>query len=261
MKKIVEKKEKAPPEKFFGEMVKVFYRFHVSHFVDDDGFKLAPDFNEQKRGIEYSGLKKIVTRLRTLAEEKNIEWTEEYAKASIWNFLLKAYHNFSFIRKGFLLCVMAKYKDPIIASQLNFNLSKRIIEMWYSSFPDKRNFDQERDFKGSEIIIGYLKQQYLQKNIEFTDNSVMQTVRTIFFHIKQDDFWSKKSLVSIGYNLPEFVIKIKENEKNGRSQTGAGNNSVGGKESSSDKRVADIANFTIGTRDAIRSRNSEREED
>lgn len=259
MRKIVEKKEKAPPEKFFGEMVKVFYTFHIGHFMDSDGYKLAPDFNEQKRGMEYSGLKKITTRLRELAESKEIEWSEEYAKASLWNFLLKAYHNFAFIKRGFLLCVMAKYRDPIIASQLNFVLSKKIIELWYSTFPDKRNQDQERDLKGAEIIIGYIKQQYLQNNITFNDESVMQTVRTIFYHIKKDDFWAKKSLVSVGYNIPEFVIKIKLENKNGTNSHQSGN-SVGGKQSSSDERISAIGNFTIKTRDSIRRGDSERDE-
>jgi hypothetical protein len=111
---------------------------------------------------------------------------------------------------------MNKYKDQIIVSELHFSLSKKILSHWYELFPDKK--DSDRDIKGSEIIIGYLKQQYLQNGLVFNEASVLGTIRTIFHHIQQDEFWSKKSLVSVGYNISEFVIKIKS-QKNGANQT------------------------------------------
>jgi hypothetical protein len=215
-KKNLGKKEKAPPEKFWNELVKVYYAFYMDHFRDNDGYKLSPGWTAQTRGMESAGLKGIIVRLRTIAEAKNIDWTLEQAQSDVWNFLLKAYHNFAFIKKNMMCCLMNKYKDQIIVSELHFSLSKKILSHWYELFPDKK--DSDRDIKGSEIIIGYLKQQYLQNGLVFNEASVLGTIRTIFHHIQQDEFWSKKSLVSVGYNISEFVIKIKS-QKNGANQT------------------------------------------
>lgn len=218
-KKIKEKKEKAPPEKFWSALVKIYFDFYRRHFRDNDGYSLSPNWNDGRRGLESKGLKEIIIRIRTIWEEKGNEWTEQAASQELWKFFEKAYQN-PFHRKSFMCCLMNKYKDMIIVSDIVNPLSKKIITAWYEFFPEKK--DYERDLKGSEIIIGYLKQQFLQNNLEFTDAAVMSSVKIIFTHVKTDQFWAKKSLVSIGYNISEFILKIKSKQNGTANIRGTG---------------------------------------
>lgn len=210
-----EKKEVPPPEKFWSILVNVYFEFYKRHFRDNDGFALSPNWNDGRRGMESKGLKGVIQRLRTICEEKGIDWTEEKAVSELNMFFEKAFSK-PFFQKNFMCCFLNKYKDVIIVSEYQTPLIKKILNSWYQIFPDKK--DLERDVKGSEIIIGYLKQQYIQNNLIFNDESAMSSVNTIFLHIKADEFWSKKSLVSIGYNISEFVLKIKS-KQNGNKKT------------------------------------------
>lgn len=228
MRKILDKKknttpgrEKTPPEKYWDTLVKkVYFVFYSQRMVDMDGFPMWPDWSEQKRGMEASSLKQIITKLRTITEAKGIEWTEAVAVDNLHNFLQKAY-NIGFIGKSLLCCVMNKYRDMIICSEYTPSLVSRIIDEWYKSFPQKER-DDERDKTAAQIIIGYLKQQYLKNNLVFSDESVMQTVRTIFHHIKQSEFWSQKTLRSCGNNLQGFISELKAN-KNGNTKAAVRN--------------------------------------
>lgn len=189
------------------------------HFRDESGFGLSPTWNEATRGMESKGLKEIIKRLRGISEEKKIEWTEDVAKADLLYFFKKAHAN-TFYRKNFMCCFLNKYKDLIIVSEIESPLSKKMLEEWYKLFPDKK--DPDRDIKGVEIIIGYFKQQYIKNKISFTDESALSSFKTILLHIQADEFWSKKSLVSIGYNISEFVLRIKQKQNGTANIRGIG---------------------------------------
>lgn len=199
--------EKALPEKYWKSLFNTYAVFYSRCFKDQDGYPLRPVWNDATRGMEGSGLKKIITRLRTIAEQKNIEWSEGYANDCLHNFLQKA-ANDPFIRKSMMCCQMAKYADTIISSEYTPSLVNQVLSCWYQLFPDYTK-DQERDKTAAQITIGFLKQQYLQSGLEFTDKSVMQSVRTIFSHVSKHDWWSKKTLRTIANNLQEFVTEIK----------------------------------------------------
>lgn len=207
MKKIVEKKEKAPPEKYFQKAIMLFFGFHKGHFRDEDGYALAPNWDNEKRGMEMKGLKLILTTLREISEGKGFEWTEEKMTADFNKFLERAI-NHSLVKKNFLCCMMNRYKFDILSASFNPHLSRRIREVWYLNFPEYTK-DDERDKTASEIFIGFLKQQYIIAGINFSDESVMGSVNTIIAHVRADTFWSQKSMRSVVNNLQEFVTKIK----------------------------------------------------
>lgn len=211
MEKKIDKKEKAPPEKFFQRAIKVYFGFHSTHFRDEDGYGLSPDWRE-KRGMEMKGLKMILTTLRELCEAKGDEWTEDRMVLDFTKFLERAMNHF-LVKKNFLCCMMNRFKIDILSASYNPHLSKKIMEEWYKNFPNYTR-DDDRDKKASEVFIGFLKQQYLIAGLLFTDDSVMGSVRTIITHVRDDEFWSKKSMRSVANNLQEFVTKIKSN-KNG----------------------------------------------
>lgn len=219
MKKIVEKKEKAPPEKFFQRAIQLYFSFHKSHFRDEDGYSLAPNWGNEKRGMEMKGLKLLLTTLREIAEGKGAEWSEERMVSDFNKFLERAFNN-SLVKKNFLCCMMNRYKLDILSTPHNPNLSKQVREIWYSKFPNYTR-DEERDKTASEIIVGFLKQQFLQNNLEFETKSVMQTVELIFRHVKDDEFWSKKTMRSVANNLQEFISKIKDKKNGNNNNTGA----------------------------------------
>lgn len=202
-----EKKIKSPPEKFWQRLVDVYFQFYKMHFRDNDGFQLTPDWSGAKVGMESKGLKGIIIRLRNIAEEKEIEWTEEYAVKSLEYFLKKAYNN-PFLKKSFMCCLLNKFKDSVIVSEDNSSLVSKILEVWY--FENKeytRDYDNDRI--GAEKVIAFLKNQYTSANIVFADESVLSSFRVIVTHIKTEEFWENKSLKSISNNLQEFVNKIK----------------------------------------------------
>lgn len=208
-----EKKEKKPPEQFWQKLVDVYFQFYKSHFRDNDGYALSPDWSGAKVGMEAKGLKEIIVRLRTIAEEKNIEWSEGYAVDQLNGFLEKAYND-KFFRKSFLCCVMNKFKTQIIVSENNSVLINKILEAWYYGFPNY-SVDRDLDREAAEVIITFLKSQFKNANINFTDEAAVQSFEQIVNYIKTDEFWMDKSLKSISRNLQEFVNKIKAN-KNGR---------------------------------------------
>lgn len=211
-------KKKAPPEKFWQQLVDVYFNFYKAHFRDNDGFRLEPNWSPATRGMESKGLKEILIRLRTIAEQKNFDWTENYAVEQWTLFLNKAYQK-SFIAKTMMCCLMNKYKDEIIVSEYNDPLVKKILAHFYFLNSDYA-VDEEKDRAAAEIIIGFLKANYLRSNIVFTEKSVLQSTDTIFRFVKNDEFWKKKSLKSISNNLQEFVNKIKANKNVGNINAG-----------------------------------------
>jgi hypothetical protein len=214
MKKNEEKKERVPPENFWKRLTDTYFSFYRKHFKDDDGYPLSPDWSPQKIGMEAGALKKIITFLRQIAEGKKIDWTEEYASYQLERFLEKAYND-QFIKRNFYCAMLNKKKVDILVSTYNPALAKKILEMWYFDFPGYAR-DYDKDKAGAEIIIGFMKQQYLLASKEFTEESVLGSIRLIFLTVKDDEWWCKKSLKSISNNLQEFVNKIKAN-KNGRN--------------------------------------------
>lgn len=213
MKKNGEKKVAAPPEKYWQKLVEVYFKIYKSLFKDSDGFPMSPNWNKNTVGMESKGLKEIIIRLRTIAEAKNFDWTEKYACDQVQLFMMKA-AQIPFLRKSMLCCLLNKYKDEVIVSEYNDPLVKKIRETFYFINPNYA-VDHKLDSTAAQIIVGFLKAQYLRSNIEFTDQSVIQSVETIFKFVKNDEFWNEKSLRSIANNLQEFVNKIKAN-KNGK---------------------------------------------
>lgn len=212
MKKNVEKKIAPGVEKFWKELVDVYFAFFKDHFRDSDGFRLSPDWSPQKIGMEAGALKKIIIFLRQIAEGKKIEWTQEYATKQLYSFLEKAYND-PFLKKNFYCALLNKKKVDVLVSTYNPHLVKKILEIWYFEFPEYTR-DVEKDRAAAEIIIGFLKQQYILASIQFTEESMLGSVRLIFQTVKEDEFWKQKSLKSIANNLQEFINRI----KNGRAR-------------------------------------------
>lgn len=219
MKKNVEKKVAAPPEKYWQKLVQVYFTFYKKRFKDNDGYMMSPDWSPEKRGMESKGLKEILTRLRTIAEQKDFDWTEEYACEQLDLFLHKAYQK-PFIAKSMMCCLMNKYKDEIIVSEYNDPLIKKILECFYFINP-QYPVDHEKDNSAAQIIVGFMKGQFLRANIEFKETAVVQSVKKIFDLVAADNFWNQKSLRSISNNLQEFVNIIKSN-KDGTGKKGYG---------------------------------------
>lgn len=242
-------REKTSPEKYWDSMIKTYFTFFSRRFQDEDGYPLSPTWNDQKRGMEAAGLKGIVKKLRENAEKKNITWDEATAISHLHNFLQKAY-NIPFIKKSMMCCVMNKFFDMVMSSTYTPVLVDLVKVEWYELFPAYVR-DEDRDNTASQIIIGFLKQQFLQKNIPFSNDSVMQTVRIIFRHVKADDWWSKKTLRSVANNLQEFVTKIKQ-KQDARAKAGQPTDQASGEWTRSDERVAAIAGFSIARGENIR---------
>ena len=198
---------KTPPEKYFGRAVELYFGMHKKKFRDDDGFALAPDWNPSKAGMERSALKKILTTLREICEGKGYEWTQERIENDFSVFMEKSLQH-NLVKKNFLCCMMNRFKLEILSTQYHPQLSFRLREQWYLEMPEY-TVDKEKDEYASEQIIGFLKQQYVLASIVFSEQSVLQSVRTIINFVKNDEFWKTKSLKSIANNMQEIVNKIK----------------------------------------------------
>lgn len=215
-KNITKKKDKPTPEKFWQKLVDVYFQFYKEHFRDQDGFMLTPDWSKEKVGMEAKGLKGVITTLRTIAEEKNIDWTEEYAVSDLQKFLEKAYY-IPFLQKSFLCCLLNKCKNEVIRSDSNPNLVRQILELWYFEFNNyTRDFSNDR--AAAEKIILFLKEQYEISNIVFSEASILTTTKVLINHIKGNCFWATKSLKTISNNLQDLINKIKS-DKNGNDKT------------------------------------------
>lgn len=243
---MVEKKEKAPPEKFWQKLVDTYFIFFKTHFRDEDGFQLSPDWSPVKRGMESKALKEIIIKLRNLAEEKNIEWEELYAVEQLNKFFQKAYSD-TFYRKGFLCCVMNKYKNQILTIVLNTEMVKKILEVWYFEFKDYAR-DYENDKAAADKIANFLKEQFVNNNLNYTEDAALASLKVLIEHIKGDDFWKDKALRSISNHLQEFVNKIK-NEKQQRERGGInrGSNTSQRPFSTSDSKIAAFRNWGVKT--------------
>jgi len=246
MKKKEEKKEAPGVENFWKKLVDTYFQFFKDHFRDSDGFRLSPDWSPQKIGMEAGALKKIIIFLRQIAEGKKTDWAEDYAVNQLNLFLEKAYND-PFLKKNFYCALLNKKKIDILISTYNPGLVKKILEIWYFEFPNYTR-DVDKDKAAAEIIIGFLKQQYILASAEFTEVSLLGSIRLIFQTVKEDEFWSKKSLKSISNNLQEFINKIK-NEKQQRERGGInrGSNSSQRAFSTSDSKIAALRNWGVKT--------------
>ncbi len=244
MKKVAEKKIAPGAEIFWKKLVDTYFAFFKDHFRDEDGFRLSPDWSPQKIGMEAAALKKIIIFLRQIAEGKKIEWTEEYAQQQLNLFLDKAYND-PFLKKNFYCALLNKKKVDVLISTYNPHLVKKILEIWYFEFPDYTR-DVDKDRAAAEIIIGFLKQQYILASIQFTEESVLGSIRLIFITAKGDEFWCKKSLKSIANNLQEFVNKIKS-ERDGRNKINRTGNAGSKPFATSDSKIRAIKNWGVKT--------------
>lgn len=103
------KKEKAPPEPFWNELVDVWFNFCKEQK------KEKPTFD----GSAPRDLKSIVSTLRKRAVESGQEWTQELATSRLYKFLLYAYDNSGWLRENWLLLNINRQKDIVF-----FNLAK-----------------------------------------------------------------------------------------------------------------------------------------
>jgi hypothetical protein len=103
------RKEKAPPEPFWNEMVAVWFNFC------EEKFNEKPTFD----GSAPRDLKGIVSTLRTRAEKSGLMWSLSLAQLRLKNFLLFAYQDSEWLRKNWLLSNLNRQKDSIF-----FNLAK-----------------------------------------------------------------------------------------------------------------------------------------
>lgn len=221
-KKSKEKKKRPAQnvEPWWHELKAAYFSFFKSHFRDPDGFAMSPDWNPQKIGMEASALKKIIIFLRERAELKKIEWSCENAVKALSDFLNRAYHKDNRIRY-FYCALLNKNKLDILCSSYNPYLSKKILEEWYFLFPEYTR-DIEKDKAASEVVIGFLKQQYVLNSLPFEDNSVVQSFSVIAKEVKLDEWWNKKPLMTIAKNLQEFVNRIKFKKNGNRQETRQG---------------------------------------
>jgi len=218
MKKVAEKKEKAGVEKYWQRLVKVYFDIYKENFKDSDGYPLEPNWKGPLVGMESKALKLIIIRLREIAEAKNFDWTEMYAVDQLTIFFKKALLK-PFLAKSFQCCLLNKYKDELIVSEYVNPMVNKILELFYQINPNYAA-DKVIDRGAGEIIVGFLKANFLRANILFEEKAVLQSVRTIFIFVRQDPFWKEKSLKSISNNLQEFVNKIKSNA-NGQKYHGS----------------------------------------
>lgn len=203
---------KTPPEKYYTQLLEIYFGFHRTHFIDDDGFGITPDWSGNVRGMEARSLKLLITWLRGRAEEKNQEWTLEQAKKNFTAFLEKAY-TIPFLKNSFLCCLLYKYRLQVASKHVDVTLSQMIREFWYKENPNYTK-DLDRDNFGCDVIVGFLKQQFIQGGIEFSNTAALQSFQVIVRHIQGDEWWKDKSLRTIANHMQEFVNKIKS--KNGR---------------------------------------------
>lgn len=240
-KKMGEKKYSSPGEKFWQKLVDTYFAFFKDHFRDEDGFRLSPDWSPAKRGMESKALKEIIIKLRTIAEEKNIEWTEEYAVSEFTKFLKKA-HSVEFYRRGFLCCLLNKYKNQILTIVLNTDFVRKILEVWYFEFNGYAR-DYENDKLAADRIANFLKEQFVNNNLNYTEEAALASLKVLIVHIQGDEFWCNKSLKSISNHLQEFVNKIK-NEKQ-RSGINRGSNTSKRPFSTSDSKTTALREWGV----------------
>lgn len=209
--------EKKEPEKYFAKAVEEYFGFHKRNFRDEDGYALAPDWSGMNKGMEFRSLKLLLETLRKIAEGKQVEWTEERMISDLNNFMSKAI-NHNLLKKDFRVSLLNRFKIEILSSNYNPQLSKKILEVWYHVMPEYTR-DYERDREAGEIVVKFLKEQYVLASVEFSENSMMQSARTIFANVKTDPFWETKPLKSIVKNLQEFVNRVKQNKNGQRVNT------------------------------------------
>lgn len=98
-----EKKEKAPPAKFWSAMVKTFFDFVAEKFQGEQ-----PSFD----GSAPRDLKAICGALEKRAEVAGVEWTEETGTKRLRKFLEVGY-SVPWLREHFLLSNLNRQKDTI----------------------------------------------------------------------------------------------------------------------------------------------------
>lgn len=103
------KKQKAPPEPFWNELVEVWFSFCKEVFNE------SPTFD----GSAPRDLKAIVSTLRQRAEKSGLIWTVSLARLRLHHFLSYAYQSSEWLRKNWLLSNLNRQKESIF-----FNLAQ-----------------------------------------------------------------------------------------------------------------------------------------
>ena len=106
---MVKSKKKRPPEPYWNKLVSVYFEFCRSRFNDEPSFD----------GSAPRDMKNILIYLRTRAEAKDIEWTEEIAATRWKSFIEYAFTN-RWLAENWLLSNINRQKDAIV-----FNSSKQ----------------------------------------------------------------------------------------------------------------------------------------
>jgi len=141
-----------------------------------------------------------------------------------------------------MCCLLNKYKNQILTIVLNTELVKRILEVWYFEFKDYCR-DYENDKKAADRIANFLREQFVNNNLNYTEDAAIASLKILIEHIKGDDFWKDKALRSISNHLQEFVNKIK-NEKQ-RGQINRGSNASKKPFSTSDSKIAALRKWGV----------------
>lgn len=101
-KPIKPKKEKAPPEPYWNDLVKVYFDFCREHFGEEPSFE----------GSAPRDMKMLIKTLHERATKSNIEWTLPVAQFRFNNFLMFAYQD-KWLKDNFLLSNINRQKDKI----------------------------------------------------------------------------------------------------------------------------------------------------
>lgn len=97
------KKEKAPAEPFWNELVEIWFNFCKKKFSE------PPTFD----GSAPRDLKFIISTLHDRAVISDVEWTLEVATARFQKFLEFAYSSSEWLQKNWLLSNLNRQKDAI----------------------------------------------------------------------------------------------------------------------------------------------------
>lgn len=113
-----EKKNIAPPEKFFKPCVAVWFKVYGELVppieVEEGVFEIAqPSFI----GAETRHMKSILKELRERAEGKKVVWTEQEATTRMELFLRRAWED-AWISKNFMLRIISNNRTKIFNNQI-----------------------------------------------------------------------------------------------------------------------------------------------
>lgn len=114
-----------------------------------------------------------------------------------------------------------KDKDKVEGGQGETFLIPEMCNVWYKTFPTYTS-DKKNDFEGMGKVLEFITRQANLKNTPDADQQIkiLNTLQLIADKVKEETFWSNKSIKSIASNIQEFYNKIK-NPVNGKQQSGS----------------------------------------